>query len=149
MSKSFNAMSKKEIKTAAHTFANLNQEKMGSMLSLALNGGEAVSAQSGAPAGAASALNPYPAYLIEQADRLPWNGLTPTLARPHNTCAEAHLWCELTGRGKNPKNYTLVSFNAKGIIAAPCANCAQWVERAFGAVYAETTSYEGHARQKP
>jgi hypothetical protein len=53
------------------------------------------------------------------------------------------------GRGRNPKSYALVSFNAKGVIAAPCANCAMWVSDAFAMVYAETTAYAGHRNQKP
>jgi hypothetical protein len=150
------AMSSKDIRKAAHTFANLHRDDAGSMLSLALNGNEQVFAKSGPPTPPAGPNNPYPTYLVELASKLPWNGLTPAIApdrngnrRSHNTCSEAHIWCELMSRGKNPANYTLVSFNADGNIAAPCLNCAQWVNGAFGAVYAETTSYDGHGKQKP
>ena len=142
-------MSKKEIRKIANTFAKLHMEDAGRMMSLAIKGEERIYAHSSAPAAVATPLDPYPTYLVEYAAKLPWNGLTAVLARPHTTCAEAHVWCELMGRGKNPKSYTLVSFNADGIIASPCANCAQWVERAFFEVYKETPAYEGRTRQKP
>lgn len=149
MPKRFQEMSKKEIRKEAHKFANLHKNDAGRMMSLAMSGGSHIFAHSGAPAGKAGPLNPYPTYLIEYQNELPWNGLTPVAGRPHNCCAEAHIWCEIKARGKEPRNFVLVSFNSSGVIASPCANCAQWVEQAFGQVYKETPAYEGRSKQKP
>jgi len=126
------------------------------MVAMAINGPESVCAQSGEIGGVVGPMNPWPRYMQDYVRLLPWRGLKPAVLpdrngnrRPHSTCAEAHLWSELMGRAKTPKNYTLVSFNASGVIAAPCANCKQWVETAFGAVYSKTTTYEGNAQQRP
>lgn len=144
-----NNIPRKDIKKRAHTVANIHKDDSGSMMSIAMDGKQEIYAHSGKPANVSTATDPYPTYLIELNSELPWNGLTAVLPRNHNTCAEAHLWCELKARSKNPLNYTLVSFNTNGIIASPCANCAQWVESAFGAVYKETPAYEGRSKQKP
>ena len=150
MPKNRNEMSAKDVKKAANTFANLHKDEVGRMLSLALDGKEQVFATSSPVGGVASPTNPWPTYLIELAGKLPWNGMTQGVpTRPFSTCAEAHVWMELMGRGKNPRNYTLVSFNREGIIASPCANCAKWVENAFGGVYKETPAYEGRSKQLP
>lgn len=94
---------------------------------------------------------PYAQYLDAYHARTPWLALPlPSPAkRPYYVCSEAHVWLELMGRNRNPEHYTIVSFNKLGIIAAPCANCALWVDKAFGAAYKETTTYEGHIRQRP
>jgi hypothetical protein len=149
MPKVFNQMSKKDVRAAANDFAALHKRHAGSMMSPAMCGGDKIFAISGLPAANATPSDPYPAYLIEYKNKLPWNGINPVLPRDHNTCAEAHVWCEVIARGKIPKNFILFSFNAQGIIASPCANCAQWVENAFGQVYKETTAYEKHTKQKP
>lgn len=80
---------------------------------------------------------------------LPWNGLTPKLDRPFRACAEAALWLELKCRGKNPRVHAISAFNEKGHLAAPCANCALWVERAFGTIIKPTPHYEGRTKQRP
>jgi hypothetical protein len=149
MAKAFNQMSAKDIKKQANTFSNLHQADAGRMMSLAMSGGDKIFAHSGVPAANATPLDHYPGYLLQYNAKLPWRKCTPVLERNHNTCAEAHVWCEIMGRGKDPKNFILVSFNARGNIASPCANCAQWVETAFGQVYKETPAYEGRTRQRP
>jgi hypothetical protein len=95
--------------------------------------------------------SPYPQYLNTFQAKTPWLALPlPSPAkRPYYVCSEAHVWLELMARNRNPEHYTIVSFNSLGIIAAPCANCALWVDKAFGAAYKETTTYEGHDRQRP
>jgi hypothetical protein len=141
----------KELKAAANSYAQrLKLKAPDTMFSLAVKGNEQVFAHSGGIVRPPTAIEPYDAYLTELASQLPWAGLTPALdTRPHTSCAEAHLWCELKARGKNPRSYTLLSFNQTYVVASPCANCAQWVERAFGTVYKETPSYEGRTRQRP
>ena len=83
----------------------------------------------------------YESYLIEYAGDLPWRSSTQRTSLPFTTCAEAHLWCELIARGKDPKKYILFAFNAGGRIASPCDNCQEWVRDAFKEVYQETTIY--------
>lgn len=92
---------------------------------------------------------PFGAYLREFRDFLPWNGLTPVANRPFEVCAEAHLWLELTARGKKPRDYYEASFTKRGDLSAPCANCEQWVFNVFGHVFTPTLHYAGHPKQRP
>lgn len=85
----------------------------------------------------------------ELAGELPWNGLTPALPRRFDACAEAALWLHLKCRKKNPKHFAITAYNEKGHVAAPCANCALWVEKAFGSVVKTTAHYEGRVKQRP
>ncbi len=85
----------------------------------------------------------------ELAGELPWNGLTPVLQRRFDACAEAALWLYLKSRNKNPKHFAITAYNEKGHVAAPCANCALWVEKAFGSVIKTTARYEGRVKQRP
>ena len=100
-------------------------------------------------AGPHSAISPYPKLLDEYRAKLPWRDLPPTNGRIYSDCAEAHVWLDLCSRGRDPRNYFLVSFNNLGQVASPCENCARWVRDAFSFVYSESRSYEGHPRQRP
>ena len=143
-------MSSKDVRKAANSFANLHMDEVGRMLALAIDGQEHVFATSAPVGGVPGPTNPWPTYLAELGPKLPWRALTQAVpTKAFSTCAEAHVWMELMGRGKNPRNYTLVSFNRDGVIASPCANCAKWVESAFGGVYKETPAYEGRFKQLP
>lgn len=153
-----NSLSIPEIKAAANEYANLNRHKNteSRMMTLAISSDarQKVFGMSGnitPPDDKVDPTKPFPQYLAQFAPMLPWLTCpSPGPAnRPYQVCSEAHVWLELMGRGRNPRDYTVVSFNKLGIIAAPCENCALWVEKAFGAVYKETTSYAGHDRQKP
>lgn len=94
--------------------------------------------------------DPYPAYLRQYKDFLPWKGAPPIPpnGRGYENCAEAHVWLELRGRSKNPKLYTIASFNSAGEFAAPCQNCQQWVGKSFRYVDTPSRAYEGHPKQK-
>lgn len=81
---------------------------------------------------------PFIAYLREFRNFLPWDGLTGVANRPFEIRAEAHLWLELVARGKNPRDYYETSFTKRGDISAPCANCDQWVFKAFEMVFTPT-----------
>jgi hypothetical protein len=152
------SLSIQQIKAAANEYANRNRAKNvdDRMMSLAISsdgklkvfgksGGIKIDDDEVDPAA------PYSTYLKMYHARTPWLALPqPSPAkRPYHVCSEAHVWLELMGRNHNPQNFTIVSFNKLGIIAAPCANCALWVDKAFGAAYKETTTYEGHIRQRP
>ncbi|MFC0397595.1 hypothetical protein [Paraburkholderia rhizosphaerae] len=153
-----NSLTIHQIKAAANEYAISTRDKNtdNRMMSLAISSDAKlkVFAMSGGiapPDGTVDPTKPYPQYLQLFEPKAPWRSLqVPGPAnRPYSVCSEAHIWLELMGRGRNPRHYTLVSFNRLGIIAAPCANCSLWVENAFGAVYKETTSYAGHDRQRP
>ncbi|MFW6854758.1 hypothetical protein [Burkholderia gladioli] len=151
-------LSIQQIKAAANEYAVKTRDKNvdGRMMTLAISsdGKQRVFGMSGGikpDDGEVDPAAPYAQYLETYRAKAPWLALpSPGPAnRPYYVCSEAHVWLELMGRNRNPKQFTVVSFNRLGIIASPCANCSLWVENAFGALYKETTSYEGHDRQRP
>ena len=123
----------------------------GHMLALAfsMRSKESIMGISGGIEEISTPARPFAAYLREYAGLLPWKDLTPAERRPFSTCAEAHLWLELMGRAKNPRDYYAASFTKRGDLSAPCKNCEQWVFRTFGQVFTPTLHYANHPKQKP
>jgi hypothetical protein len=151
-------LSIQQIKAAANEYAIKTRGKNvdGRMMTLAISsdGKQRVFGMSGGfdpNDGEVDPTAPYAQYLDTSRATAPGIALpSPGPAkRPYYFCSEAHVWLELMGRNRNPKHFTVVSFNKLGIIAAPCANCALWVEKTFGALYKETTNYEAHPQQRP
>jgi hypothetical protein len=115
-----------------------------------INERDGANAQEGRDGRGNGAFDPFPAYMRQYEAFLPWKDAMqpPPAGRDYSNCAEAHVWLELTGRSKNPRQYTIASFNSTGEFAAPCVNCEQWVKSAFRFVETPTRSYEGHPKQK-
>src|ERR1700754_3989595 len=140
------SLSIQQIKAAANEYAiktrSKNVEDRMMTLAISSDGKQKVFGMSGGikpDDGEVDPVAPYWQYLETYRAMTPWRHLPPT-KRPYHMCSEAHVWLELMARNHDPKRYTVVSFNKLGIIATPCANCALWVEKAFGNVYKETTT---------
>ncbi|MCP4549418.1 MAG: hypothetical protein GY835_23430 [bacterium] len=65
---------------------------------------------------------------------LPWDDLDPAEPYEFINCAEAKMYLELRGRGLDPKQYKITSYDANDKVNPPCGNCSQWVYNVFGAV---------------
>ncbi|MFG2846174.1 hypothetical protein ACGF12_23830 [Kitasatospora sp. NPDC048296] len=77
--------------------------------------------------------------------RPPWADIERQEGWPPHNCAEAHLYMKMVTKGLNPKFYLLRTVDVNERVAPPCKNCAQWVEKAFGAVVGGNRDYKpGH-----
>jgi len=108
------------------------------MWSTAMCGNHSVSAESGTDSTESTRID---TYITNSSFNWPWTGKANLEGRPHKSCAEAHVYALLIEANKNPKKYTLKSYNSQGNVAPPCRNCKTWVSSAFKQVDGLNANY--------
>jgi hypothetical protein len=135
----------KQLRKAMHVGVQVNDLPTNRMRATAQRGNKTVTAHSGDNA-------PEDTYITDNPDHAwPWNGKPQMVTPPrdHQLCAEAHVYAKIVMSGENPKKYDLISYNAAGVVAPPCANCKTWVGGAFASVRKLGATYRPGSTQAP
>jgi len=132
---------KKQLRKKANQMVQQGKLSAWKMWSTAMRGKDSVSAESGRDTDESTRIDDY---ITNSSFNWPWKGKPNLEGRPHQSCAEAHVYALLIEANENPKSYTLKSYNHQGNVAPPCKNCKTWV----GAVFKHVDGLKANYRSK-